>query len=74
MFDINSPVQNAIYIYLINIILILYLRPPLFFTTNGSMKSFGIGEDKTLINFPIYIVTIGIISYILFVGIKLYNK
>ncbi len=74
MFNINSPVQNAIYIYLINIILILYLRPPLFFTTNGNIKSFGIGKDKTLINFPIYIVTIGIISYILFVGIKLYNK
>jgi hypothetical protein len=71
MFDINNPLQNTIYIYLINIILILYWRPSTFFTTSGNIKSFGIGNDKTLINFPIYIITVGILSYILFILLKL---
>jgi hypothetical protein len=74
MFDINNPLQNTIYIYLLNIILILYLRPSTFFTTDGNIKSFGIGNNKTLINFPLYIITVGIISYILFTIIKLCNK
>jgi hypothetical protein len=74
MFDINNPVQNTIYIYLLNIILILYSKPTAFFDTSGNMKSFGIGNNKTLINFPIYIITIGIISYIFFIVLKLYNK
>lgn len=66
MFNIQNPVQNSIFLYMILILALLYTKPNFLFNKKGKLKSFGCNNDKTLINFPIFVIGCSIIIYIFF--------
>lgn len=73
MINLNNPVQNSIFFYMILILIILYLKPKCLFKENNELKSFGYGENKTLFNFPVIVLSSGAIIYLLFSTIDQLN-
>lgn len=69
----KTPVLNTIIVYLIIIIIILLLKPNYMFN-NMKMKKFGCSNDKTLLTFPIFCISIAFILYLLFFAIGLLNN
>ena len=74
IFDISRPLYNTLIIYLISSILIYVLKPRPIFRKNGEMKSFGYGNKKTCLSYPIVITLIGIITYFIFVVLSINLK
>ena len=72
----NSPVKNSIIVYLIVSIGLLYFKPLGFY--DGSeyyhLRSFGVGENKTLLTYPmlLYLSAIFITFYFEFNHFKKY--
>lgn len=52
-------------IYIIISVLLWGLKPSLMFHTNGSIKSFGVNEDETIFFYPIVLIFIAILIYII---------
>jgi hypothetical protein len=68
----KNPLYNAIVIYIIIIVLIVYYKPVFMFDKNThKMKDFGFNDkNKTLITFPILSIMLSIIIYASFVYIN----
>jgi hypothetical protein len=62
----NSIIILTLVVYIVISVLLWFLRPSLMFNSNGSIKSFGINEDETIFFYPIVLIFIAIIIYILF--------
>lgn len=52
----KTPINIAIFTYIISTTLIVVLKPKFFFNGEGEPIPFGCGSDETL--FPFYVVTI----------------
>lgn len=70
MFDMQTPVQNTLFLYMAIILCLLFLKPKFLFTSKGKLKSFGCGHEKTLINFPVFVIGCAIFIYFTFALIK----
>lgn len=70
MFDPKTPVENTIFLYMFLVLILLYLKPSFLFHSDGKLKSFGCGNNKTIINFPIIITSFAVIMYFIFALIK----
>ena len=68
---INSPIKNAIILYLILITIILYFKPAIIFDVNGNLKLFGLSEEKTVFSFCVISLFFALISYYLFTLIRI---
>jgi len=68
---INTRVIYAILFYILLIILIIIARPSVMFEPNGTIKKFGIGEDKTMFSLGVYTVVLAILSFYIFCMIDL---
>ena len=53
------------------LVLIVLAKPTLMFEPNGSLKPFGIGEDKTMFSFGVFTVVLAILSFYVFCLIDL---
>ena len=60
---LNNSVYISILAYLFTIIIILKLKPSLFFKKNGKMKETGCGNEKTIFSFPMFLVINSILMY-----------
>lgn len=67
----NTPLIRTLVIYLIINFLLFVIKPNILFTYDGQMKSFGCGDNKTIISLPFLTITISIIFYFI---ITLSNK
>ena len=67
MFSFETPIYNAIIIYILFITMILALKPKCIFD-KGKLKDFGIGENKTLYSFPFVCISSGMLFYIFFLA------
>ena len=47
--DMNTPVYRAVFGFLVPSLPITYLKPSYMFKENGEPKSFGLGEENTLL-------------------------
>ena len=59
MFKFNScsnQIKYSILIYIISISIYILLRPSLTFNNNGSLKEFGVSNDKNNTIFPLWLV------------------
>tara|TARA_Y100000022_G_C13247493_1_gene375560 strand:- start:1706 stop:1924 length:219 start_codon:yes stop_codon:yes gene_type:complete len=61
----KNNIQLSILIYLIFIGVVLYLQPNIFKTSQGSLKHFGSGKNKTIFPFWLYVLLSAIFSYFL---------
>ena len=68
---INTRIIYAILFYILLIVLIIISRPSIMFETDGSIKSFGIGEEKTMFSLGVFTVVLAVLSFYIFCMIDL---
>ena len=51
---INNEIKLTLSLYLLCVSVILYIKPIIFFNSDGKIKEFGIGEEKTL--YPLWLI------------------
>lgn len=68
---INTRIIYAILFYILLIVLIIISRPSIMFESNGDIKRFGIGDDKTMFSFGVFTVVLSILSFYIFCMIDL---
>jgi len=67
---INNELKLTLALYLLCVSVILYTKPNIFFTLDGDLKPFGIGQEKTL--YPLWLIFMlsGLFSfYLIFIFI-----
>jgi len=62
----NKIIILTLVVYITIGVLLWFLKPSLMFNSNGSIKSFGVNDDETIFFFPIVLIFIAIIIYIIF--------
>jgi len=63
---VNSRIIYAILFYVLLIILIVSAKPSIIFESDGSIKPFGIGEEKTMFSMGTFTVVLALVSYYIF--------
>ncbi len=62
----NNAVFSSIIIFITLYTLIQYVKPSLFYNTDGSVREFGVGyRNKTIIPVWLLSVVLGILSYLI---------
>lgn len=67
----NTRVIYATLFYVLLIVLIVISKPSILFNIDGSIKPFGIGEEKTMFSLGVFTVVISILSFYVFCLIDL---
>lgn len=63
---INSRIVYAVLFYVLLIMLIILAKPTMMFESDGSIKQFGVGEDKTMFSVGVFSVILALVSYYIF--------
>ena len=61
----NLTIIVAIILYIAVSVVLWLLKPSIMFHSNGSIKSFGVNNDETVFFYPIVLIFIAIIIYII---------
>ena len=72
--NINSRVIYSLLFFVLLMILIAVSKPSIVFNPDGSLKEFGIGDDKTMFSLGVFTVVVAIISFYTFCIIDLVFK
>ena len=70
----NPRLLYAIVFFVLLIALIFTAKPTLIFNPDGSLKPYGIGEEKTMFSFGVFTVVLAILSFYFFCVIDLIFK
>jgi hypothetical protein len=68
---VNNRVQYSILAYVLLVSLICVAKPPIFFDKYDNIKSFGIGEEKTLFSLGVLVVSLSILVFYVFAVIDI---
>lgn len=63
---INGRIVYAVLFYVLLIMLLVLAKPKMMFEPDGSIKRFGVGEDKTLFSVGVFSVVLALVSYYIF--------
>jgi hypothetical protein len=63
---VNSRIVYATLFYVLLVILIVLAKPSIIFEKDGSIKPFGVGEDKTMFSLGVFSIVLAIVSYYIF--------
>lgn len=63
---INTRLIYSALFYVLVLLLVVTCQPSVAFTTDGELKGFGIGENKTLFSFGLFSVVFAILSFYIF--------
>tara|TARA_Y100000814_G_scaffold284782_1_gene252037 strand:- start:565 stop:789 length:225 start_codon:yes stop_codon:yes gene_type:complete len=64
MFEIDSKLRNVIIIFIIINTIVYYYKPSFCFDENGNFKDFGVGDNKTIIPFWLFTLSISLLVYL----------
>ncbi len=71
----NAPVYNTIIFYIMIVCLLLIIKPTFMYChKTQKFKQFGCGPNRTLLSFPLVTIGVGIILYMLFLGVDTITK
>ena len=62
----NTRLLYAIVFFVLLIALVFTAKPSLVFNPDGSLKPYGIGEEKTMFSFGVFTVVLAILSFYFF--------
>jgi len=68
---VNARIIYSVLFYVLLITLIVIAKPAVMFEHNGTIKPFGIGEDKTMFSLGVFTVVLAILSFYVFCMIDL---
>lgn len=63
---INTRIIYSILFYVLLLILIVISKPSVIFNKDGSIKHFGIGDNKTMFSLGVFTIVLAIISFYIF--------
>ena len=66
MLNIRFSTLYVIAIYIVISYIIWTYKPHVFFTKNGNIKSFGLGDDQTVFYYPMILIFLSIIVFYIF--------
>lgn len=66
MLDIDYYLKYTITIYLFISIIIWIKKPIMMFDSSGQMKNFGVGPNKTIFYYPLFLILLAIITFSIF--------
>ncbi len=71
----NTPVYNAIIFYIVIVCIIVLLRPKsMYCHRTKKFKSFGFGDNKTLLSLPIVCIASSMLLYLVFLLVQVLYK
>jgi hypothetical protein len=73
MLNLDFSTQLIIFIYICISVGLYFLKPKIMFNSDGTMKKFGIGYDKTIFYYPYIIIIIALVLYIIGQSLSLKN-
>lgn len=68
---VNARVIYSVLFYILLIVLIIIAKPSVMFEIDGTIKPFGIGDDKTMFSLGVFTVVLAILSFYVFCLIDL---
>ena len=68
---ISSRIVYSIVFYVLLMMLIVLSKPSVVFEYDGTLKTFGIGYDKTMFSFGVFSVVLAVLSFYIFCIIDL---
>jgi hypothetical protein len=68
---ISARIIYSILFYILLIILITLAKPSVMFEIDGTLKPFGIGDDKTMFSLGVFTVVLAVLSFYVFCMIDL---
>ena len=71
MKHLSSRVIYSVLFYVLLIILIILAKPSIIFHSNGVIKTFGVGENKTMFSLGVASIVLAIMSFYIFCLIDL---
>lgn len=66
MVFVNSRIVYALLFYILLIILVIVSKPSVMFERDGSIRPFGVGEDKTMFSLGVFSIVFAILSFYIF--------
>lgn len=66
MVFVNSRIVYALLFYILLIILVIVSKPSVMFEKDGSIRPFGVGEDKTMFSLGVFSIVFAIVSFYIF--------
>lgn len=63
---ITGRIVYAVLFYVLLVILLVIAKPSVMFEPDGSIKQFGVGEDKTMFSVGVFSVVLAVVSYYVF--------
>lgn len=67
----NKKLQLAIILYLVIVGVLIFLNPDFFYNSDGKIKVFGIGKNKTM--FPLWFVIFVVAVFCYYISVLLTN-
>jgi len=62
----NNPLTNAVILYIIIVMLVIYLKPSFLYTEHNTLKTYGLNfNENSIIPFPMFVVLLSIFVYLL---------
>jgi len=71
---VKNPLYMSILIYIFIVVLIIYIRPSIFFDKNGHMKDTGCGDDRVIFSLPMCLVVSSIFIYFTIKSLNYHSK
>jgi hypothetical protein len=68
---LSSRVIYSVLFYVLLIILIILAKPSIMFNSNGDIKLFGVGEEKTMFSLGVASIVLALVSFYIFCLIDL---
>lgn len=63
---LNGRILYAILFYVLLIVLLVMAKPSIMFDADGSIRPFGVGEEKTMFSVGVFSVVLALVSYYVF--------
>lgn len=63
---ITGRIVYAILFYVLLVILLVLAKPSVMFERDGTIKQFGVGEDKTMFSVGVFSIVLAVVSYYVF--------
>ncbi len=71
----NSPLYNALFFYIVIVVLIVILKPEFMYCQKTKkFKSFGSQQNQTFICFPLVCLTCAVVLYFVFLVVEILNR
>lgn len=69
----KNTLQCSLILYIILVLSLIYMKPKFLLNSDGSLKEFGTGNDKTVFPFWLCVLLLAILSYYICSALSLVN-